>query len=121
MSDLDNVAKVYYWNSFLLYDGVLLALVRFNEPCIWTNLKADLGCCFKPGKRSVFTEESLDSFLNSAMNIEYVYLFLLGIHTYFQGETNSQSKIKIEVQDQEAKITFENIEMKDASKWDINL
>ena len=70
--------------------GVLIAVIRVSEPYVWTNLKADLiqlFTCNRKGKtieRAKFSKESLDSFLNSAMNIEYVYLILMGITTYLE-------------------------------------
>jgi len=35
-------------------------------------------------KRAKYAKNSLDSFLNSAMNIEYVYLILLGISNFME-------------------------------------
>jgi hypothetical protein len=68
-----------------------MVFIRLAEPYVWTNFKADLRklCkCKKKGeqKRAKFSKESLDSFLNSAMNIEYVYLLLLGINFTLSNE-----------------------------------
>jgi len=64
--------------------GVSFAIIRIVEPYVWDNFKEFLKDIFylnvgAKGKRK-FTKESLDSFLKSAMNIEYVYLILLGIN-----------------------------------------
>ena len=61
--------------------GICLALLRFLEPYVFQRFLRDLrkffGCSIS-GKQK-FYKESLDSFLKSAMNLEYVYLILLGI------------------------------------------
>ena len=78
--------------------GIPLALVRFLEPFVLQEFKADLsrlfrkicGCCGcrdKDEKKKVvrYSNEPLCSFVNSAMNIEFVYLILLGINNFMEG------------------------------------
>ena len=61
--------------------GIILAVIRIAEPYVWKTLKTEIQKSFKclKSKKQKFESESLDSFLNSCMNIEYVYLILVGI------------------------------------------
>ena len=83
----------FYWvGACFNVIGVLLAATRLAEPFVWNNFKADFlrlcGCREQVKcKRIRFSKESLDSFLNSALNIEYVYMILMGIRSF-----NEQSK-----------------------------
>lgn len=110
--------------------GVLLAFVRASEPYVLTNIIADLYdvynflLCRKNKtliKRAKFSKESLDSFLNSAMNIEYVYLILLGINTYLgKSEEEAFAKILyIDAARKTTKITFDKVEIRSVHKWDV--
>lgn len=116
---------MYFYDGVLMIDGVLLALIRLCEPVIWTNLKADISswcrCCCKQPKRSSYAKETLDSFLNSAMNIEYVYLLLVGISTYYDTQNKDGAKFKIEVDKDQAKIIFNTVEMKQAAQWNVDM
>lgn len=105
--------------------GIVVALIRVSEPFVWTNIKADINylgfkCCNK--KRAKFSEESLDSFLNSAMNIEYVYLLLLGINTYLEKDTDleHEKKMMTSSKNNQSKIILTKLEFKNASKWNVN-
>jgi hypothetical protein len=96
---------VHYWNSedviakrhttliicrvtmFLNLLGLALFLIRFKEPYVLLNIKRDLGCGKakkKKTRRAKFTEESLSVFLQSATNVEYVFLILSGINIFFE-------------------------------------
>ena len=81
----------------LIFDsiGIPLAFVRFLEPFVLQEFKADMGRFFryignllgmrreaKKRKRVSFANEPLCSFVNSAMNIEFVYLILLSINNF---------------------------------------
>mmetsp|Transcript_29301 Transcript_29301/g.44130 ORF Transcript_29301/g.44130 Transcript_29301/m.44130 type:complete len:111 (+) Transcript_29301:1152-1484(+) len=87
----------------LIFDmiGIPLAFIRFLEPFVFQEFKADLkrACsCIgntlrcrrhddeddekKPKKKVKYSNEPLCAFANSAMNIEFVYLILLGINNF---------------------------------------
>ena len=64
--------------------GIFLALIRLFEPYVWKTFKTEIQKllpCLKT-KKQQYSKESLDSFLNSCMNIEYVYLILVGISSH---------------------------------------
>ena len=65
-----------------------------------------------------FSKTSLDSFLNSALNIEYVYCILLGINTHFE-QLQNDCRIVIHSNDKISKIVFQNIKVKDQSRWNV--
>ena len=61
--------------------GFFLAVVRLREPYVWTIFKQKCSIINTyPRPKDRFSNESLYSFLKSAMNIEYVYLILYGIN-----------------------------------------
>jgi hypothetical protein len=66
--------------------GIPMAIIRITEPYVWSHLKKDLRKvgCFKTkkdaDKKKKYSTESLATFINSAMNIEFVYIILLGIN-----------------------------------------
>jgi hypothetical protein len=69
-----------YTGHFLLIFcliSLLALIVRLSEPLVWKNLTQKL-CCRKK-KRVSFSSSSLNSFVNSAMNIEFVCLILSGV------------------------------------------
>ena len=41
-------------------------------------------------RKQKFLKEGLDSFLNSAMNIEFVYIIMLGINNFMESSHNAQ-------------------------------
>ena len=70
----------------------MLAVVRFSEPYVQQSFKIEIRKvlkCKKPKKKkkkkvkieNSFLKDGLDQFTHSAMNIEYVYLILMGINT----------------------------------------
>ena len=90
----------YLIHSFVNVIGVFLALIRLYEPFVWMNFKKSLTQAWSnldknrtstnstysksssstnPIKFVAFSNQSLYCFLNSALNIEYVYLILQGI------------------------------------------
>lgn len=75
--------KTYYGvTAFFQTFGILLALIRLFEPYVWQTFRTEvLKLCGRKyrAKKLKYSAESLDSFLNSAMNIEFVYIILLGI------------------------------------------
>ena len=81
----------YYIVSFLFFEliGVPIAIIRISEPFVYQEFKAMIQkffCCTKKRaeKKLEFSDESLCSFMNSAANIEFVYLILLGINNFME-------------------------------------
>jgi hypothetical protein len=81
--------------------GVPLALNRLFEPYVIETFKSSVRSLFKRVKKAIlccrkpppcsrekskvnFANESLCSFLNSVMNIELVYLILLGVNQFME-------------------------------------
>lgn len=56
----------------------LLAVIRLSEPYVWSHTKVYFKC-FKNQKTSDYSAESLDSFIQSACNAEYVSFVLAAI------------------------------------------
>lgn len=70
----------------LAFAGIMLPIGRMQDPYIIQTIREDFQCCSRKThafKRSITkrmkVKDSLDSFISSAMNIEFVYLILLGI------------------------------------------
>lgn len=98
---------MYLLNCIETYPIFLIPIIRLNEPIILETLKDALKCPRKKKsnerkskkisnekeKKKNFTEDSLFSFLNSQLNVEYVYLILRGICQIMADE-----KIKAEKQ-----------------------
>ena len=63
-------------------DGILLAIVRINEPYVYQQMKKALCRKSKSSKKVKYSDNSMLSFLNSAMNIELVYFILVGINKF---------------------------------------
>jgi hypothetical protein len=62
--------------------GFLVAICRFSEPYVFEQFKR----LFKRNeacKAKKFSEESLCNFVNSVMNIEFVYIILIGINNFY--------------------------------------
>ena len=78
----DKHNEIYYLaNTFNNLFGIPLALVRLSEPYVYYIFKKEVlkRCCKKRKMEKTVNkiqEESLYSFLNSALNIEYVYVIL---------------------------------------------
>jgi hypothetical protein len=78
------------------------------------------------GRKSVkveFSKESLDSFLNSAMNIEYVYIILLGIKNLTSKSGLKEKDRKIEITNEKgiSKVKFFDVDIKNKEMWDVML
>ena len=69
---------------------------------------------------------SCASFLNSASNIEFVYLILLGINHFLDNLQTSDDgvapnqRIRIEKNANETKIMMSNIKIKNLQLWDVD-
>jgi hypothetical protein len=71
----------------------------------------------------MFSSASLDAFLNSSMNVELVYMILLGINQFMQnlgedrwvpgGAEDLQNKITIKQDKRNTKIDFHRIKFED--------
>jgi hypothetical protein len=70
--------------AFILDNLIALpvALTRILEPFVFNQLWNMLPCKSCKSKKKKFSDESLHSFLNSAMNIEFVYVILVGIRQF---------------------------------------
>ena len=79
--------------------GIPLALIRLLEPYVFSIFKYEVRkfkywlrskiCCssrsIKPfKKKGKFSTDSLQTYVNSMMNVEYVYLILVGIRTFME-------------------------------------
>ena len=98
-----------------------IALIYLSEPYTWFEFKVALSdfamrCCSccqtrdddsisarklfdrsltvkeKKSKKQKFRKEGLNSFLNSAMNIEFVYLILLGVNNFMENQYQNQKE-----------------------------
>lgn len=107
-----------------------MAIIRLLEPHVYNNFKKDLKwllnkirfkCC-RTKKKSNFcftiketkiSKESLQSFANSIMNVEFVYLILLGINNFMDNISTSNNKrmnkIQIIKDNHETKIVLPDI------------
>lgn len=66
-----------------------MAIQRLSEPFVWYAIVDDLKSMLRCRKQSStnklkYSKESLNSFINSAMNIEYVFIVLTGINFYLE-------------------------------------
>lgn len=67
----------FYGTIATSFINLLQASVRLSDPYIWKELKRVLKC---RKQKSKYSSAPLSSFLNSAMNIEFVYLILNGVN-----------------------------------------
>ena len=93
----------------LSMSGLGLGMVRICDPYIWQYIKKDFGvllgqCQFSKTKQKPkmkmkpMREESLESFLRSDVNTEFIYIILLGIKHFFSledGVTIKNNKMSI--------------------------
>lgn len=56
-------------------------IIRVTEPYVMEVIK-EIFCRKKSKMKNKYAERSLDSFLNSAMNIEFVNIILKGVKNY---------------------------------------
>ena len=88
------------FTCFLNSAGIWLALICLFEPFVWYEFKKSL-FCVKKTQKNAFNQDSLETFLNSAMNIEFVYLILVGVNSHLdqrnmlKGNQKTQSKVKV--------------------------
>lgn len=103
-------------------NGFFIAIVRLSEPYVFEQLKK----IFKKTeqkKSDKYAEESLCHFVNSVMNIEFVYLILIGIDNFFGRNIDAisnDSKINItKGVDRITVLSISQVSYKDIDKWDV--
>ena len=138
--------------------GVPLALIRLFEPYVFQTFKKEVrllvykarrycsrdrskSCAKKPSeKQASFASASLCSFLNSAMNIELVYLILLGINHFMENQEmleteeatsararsdavtsrlRRQNKVLINKDAERTKIILEDVQFENPDLWNV--
>ena len=70
--------------------GFIMAIVRISEPYEWSHFKQDFISKNSSKKPQKFSSEPLLTFVNSVMNIEFVYQILLGTKYFL--ESNERRK-----------------------------
>ena len=102
--------KIEYLASICFF---LLTLIKiFSEPQILNSIKQDLKYMinFVRCKKNIRIEDPIENesyytFLNSAMNIEFVYLILIGINNLVSTR-NNLSKLKIIKKSGKTQVSF---------------
>ena len=117
------INNFYIMSTVLQLNGICLAFVRLIEPYVWQTFKAEVVRLLNIETKKTkvkFEAESLDSFLNSAMNIEFVYLILLGISCSVEVESLNDIKNEIQIinNSKETRVIFKNFRMKDKD-WNV--
>lgn len=64
--------------------GLFVALVRMSEPIVWHALCEAICPSRIAMRHEKYDDDSLSSFLNSAMNTEYVILIVGGLQHFFK-------------------------------------
>lgn len=84
-------------NTFSFSIGIFLAAIRIWEPYVLKNIKFSFKSETKIEKskrdymnRLQFSKESLCSFMNSVVNIEFVYIILVGINKFMENYNNDK-------------------------------
>lgn len=87
---------------FFDLSGIILALIRLSEPFVYNHFKRDVKKFFSKffkkkdnmveEKEEKFSNEPLCAFANSAMNIEFVYLILLGINNFMDNQISMRGR-----------------------------
>ena len=101
--------------------GLFLALTRFVEPYVFQTFRSELTlsklncCCKKISKKeqSKYSEKPLCSFTSSVLNVEFVYLILVGISQFMNRDKNQEvkgNKIKIKKSEKSTRIIFKYTE-----------
>ena len=93
--------------------AILSALVRLSEPYVFYTLKEQI-CCTKVKKRKKYATNTLNSFINSAMNVEFVCLILSGIRSMFEVR-----KYSLIISD-ETRVSIKSVVLEDANKWGVD-
>ena len=77
--------------------GLLVAISRLVEPYVFytflTHLESLKCCCFKVNKmESKYNKQALCSFASSILNVEYVYLILVGVQQFMEKDPDQEVK-----------------------------
>lgn len=95
--------------------GVLIALVRLLEPFVFSTLVEAVRKLCPVGKyhsKTLYSKQALCSFVNSAMNIEYVYLILVGVNQFMDlsaSDAVQENKITIKKEKNKTNIRFRHM------------
>ena len=79
-------------NYLISIIGLFVALIRISEPIVWQALCDAISCSSKKTGHEMYDDDSLSSFLNSAMNTEYVILIVGGIQHFFKEQKGDKLK-----------------------------
>ena len=134
----DRASHKWWVFYFFMYQlaGTFLALIRISEPYVFWHLKRDIYkrcfCKRKLSKKSIknrpkFSRESLCSFANSAMAVEFVYIIILGVNAFMENmahESEDQSaeggnSISIKRDRTTTVINFKKVQFDQISQWDV--
>ena len=107
----DEVSLAYrnYIDLIIIVASIFSILVRACEPYVWNTFKSMFGC--KKQSELKFKSLSLNSFINSAMNIEFVCLILNGVSN-FMFEIQ-ETGMYAEFQD------IDGIQLEDVEAWQV--
>jgi len=109
--DIEYVFITYSMNAV----GVLIALVRLLEPFVLSTLVEAVRKLCPVGQshaKTLYSKQALCSFVNSAMNIEYVYLILVGVNQFMDlsaSDSRPENKITIKKEKNKTNIRFEHM------------
>lgn len=108
--------------------GIFLGLIRFLEPFVFSTFRQEMTtlCSGKHPKKMKYSAQALCSFANSAMNIEYVYLILVGVNQFMQtiSEADQQgimgNEIKIKKSQKTTLIELKYIKLANLEQFDVD-
>ena len=106
----------------LSYMGIVIAITRVAfDPFIMKTLHEDLKMSKRRKKKSNFSTQALCSFANSAMNVEYVYLILISVDTFYGGEVPENSnQLTIKKDKDKTEVQFKYLQVDDNIDLDIS-
>jgi hypothetical protein len=110
--------------------GIIVVVAKFADPSIRESIKYDLHrlwikvTCTK-GRKEVTEGKTkpIFSFLNSAYNVDYVYLILMSINNFMEIRTREvakRDKDSVSVTPQkETKVTFNGVHFENIESWKV--
>lgn len=125
------IGELYAYFSLFELVGLPLALIRMWEPYVRESFKQDFMRCCRSKKKSKlkYKSMSLNLFLNSAINIELVYIILSRITNFLENlaivESDEQfddreSRIVFEHYNRQTRLVLHEIKFENANgKWDL--
>jgi hypothetical protein len=75
--------RLNMWNHMYMATLQVNIIIRIREPFIWRNV-FKYRICKLCVKDTYVAKDSLNSFVNSAINVEYVYLILVGVNNFMK-------------------------------------